>query len=219
MKILIVGDVHGHFNALGALIDQEQPDVVISTGDFGFFPAFTSIFTPQMFKRNKVPIYFCEGNHDDHWALRDLKDESPIEVASNVFYMKRGTRLVLDNQTYMFMGGANSVDKAWRIYGSDWFPEEVLSESDLYGLQDDPVDVIISHAAPDEFKLNMTLLPMVDPSRAILSYILNKYQPVEWYCSHYHIYQQGAVRNKRMTQWTVLNKATDKRWYYIKGEI
>ena len=38
VKILIVGDVHGEWGKLSKLINRHRPDMVLSCGDFGYWP-------------------------------------------------------------------------------------------------------------------------------------------------------------------------------------
>ena len=47
-----------------------------------------------------------------------------------------------DGRTVLFMGGALSVDKAWRTPGYDWFPEESITTGDLDRLPDVHVDIV-----------------------------------------------------------------------------
>ena len=38
MKIIIMGDIHADFGALNRFVNKKQPDIILQTGDFGWWP-------------------------------------------------------------------------------------------------------------------------------------------------------------------------------------
>jgi len=217
VKTMVCGDIHGRWSYLNDIINKKHPDIILQCGDFGFFPRLFP--HKNKIKNGKCKIYWCDGNHEDHWAIKDLKDN---EVASNVFYMKRGNTLILpDGKTVLFMGGADSIDKNTRIIGCDWFPDEVITQSDVNNLLNIKIDIIISHTLPKEFDLiinNKWLMEKLrDPSRMALSYLLDKYRPSLWYFGHFHMHQTGKYKN---TEWTCLNMAGGGNgwWEWLKNK-
>lgn len=186
-SILIAGDVHGEFGVLNQLISRRGPKILLQCGDFGFWP---NIVGSQP-KVGACQVYWCDGNHEDHWNLRNRQTN---ELWPNVFYQPRGSTLTLpDGRIVLFMGGAASIDKNSRLLGRDWFPEEVISFGDLVTL--DPlsrVDIVISHTCPIELASQMADLGKVsdnDPTRAILSEVFQMYHPSLWYYGHWHQYK------------------------------
>ncbi len=144
MKIMIVGDVHNMFGQLNTLMNRKKPDLVIACGDFGLWPSEKGC---KEFSDIKLPkgceLRWCDGNHENHWALRDRKSD---EIEPGIIYMPRGSTYTLpDGRVVMFMGGAHSIDKAWRTLGIDWFPEETISQKDMMDLPDMNIDIIVSH--------------------------------------------------------------------------
>jgi len=115
----------------------------------------------------------------------------PFEVGREVYYQPRGSTITLPNgRIVLFAGGAYSVDKDQRTPGTDWFPEEILTEDDFASFPDIPsVYMVISHAAPMSATLPPGLFPTKypDPSRRVLDKVLRRYQPKRWYCGHYHV--------------------------------
>jgi hypothetical protein len=192
--IIVVGDIHGDFGALNSLINKGQPQIVLQCGDFGYWPLFVqpdrygNIATP---KAGNCRVHWCDGNHEDHWRLRDRRTD---ELWPNVFYQPRGSTLTLpDGRVVLFMGGADSYDKNTRLLGKDWFPEEVISFDDINKL--DPkmhVDIVVSHTCPskymEHFMYDTTSLTP-DPSRHALSAIKDMYSPSLWYFAHWHRYR------------------------------
>jgi len=216
MKICICGDVHGKWKYLNDLIRNEKPDILLSCGDFGYWPRFRNLSIDQVIAGD-TKIYFCDGNHEDHWALIDLTDN---EVAPNVFYMKRGSTLTLpDGRVVMFFGGADSIDKGIRLIGVDWFPEEVISYKDMTDLPNTKIDIMITHTCPDWMGDLTDLLgnaPFTDPSRQALSQIFDMYKPALWFFGHWHGARSGEIDGCR---WEMLNMAGCYNWYTVLEEV
>lgn len=216
--ILVTGDLHAEYEHLNKLINKKKPKLVICCGDFGYWPKFKNI---NDLKNGDTKVLFCDGNHEDHWALRDRITD---ELAPNVFYMPRGSTYTLpDGRTILFMGGANSIDKHLRTIGKTWFPEETITQNDVLNVPLDlNVDIVISHTCPNELLYEM--LPYnstkdKDPSYKALSYILETYQPKLWYFGHWHIFKKGVIP-KTNTKWTCLSAAGfgDQWWIKLQNE-
>ena len=210
-KIMVIGDIHGRWDLLNHVIEHSEPDRIFQCGDFGFWPKSSSWFSTNKIKNNRTKIYFCDGNHDDHDSLNTLENN---EIAKNIFYMKRGSTLCLpDGRNVLFIGGADSIDKHRRTIGIDWFPQEVLSESDFETLPDSEINIIISHTCPREVLPNLhgvygtskydlsSSVNCSDPSCDILSKVLEKYKPELWFFAHWHEFTEGQIKE---TKWTTL---------------
>lgn len=212
MNTIITGDIHGRFDHLNQLINKykQRLDLVICCGDFGYWPNLDG--QHKNIRSHGIPVLWCDGNHEDHWAIKNRKSN---EIAKNVFYMPRGSTYELKNgQTMMFMGGADSIDKDSRIYGVDWFPEEVITQADIKNLPDVKVDIFITHTCPTE------IYPLVvqyydgkqmEPSNYALSYLWHRYKPALWFFGHWHHYKEGHLNG---TKWYALSYAgSTTRWW------
>lgn len=234
-RILIVGDVHGAFGYLSALINKNQDriDMVLCCGDFGYWPGDKS---PRKLKNkrrddSRIPVYFCDGNHEDHHALRARLDPSsptaPVPVAREVYWMPRSSTLTLpDGRVICFLGGAKSIDKGFRREGDDWFPEEVLQPEDLENLPA-RADIVISHTAPKRLGFGRSrrsqyrptgwestpegfdLTP--DPTEKLLDEAWDRLQPSLWYFGHFHQFAEGELDGVR---WMSLHMAgSQQKWW------
>ena len=227
-SIMIVGDVHADFPRLNKLMNRQgYPDVVIQVGDFGWWPHVhnttffggNKLFDQYGLRPKDTKIFWCEGNHDNHDDLQERVKEHgrvPIEVQENVFYCPRGSTIQINNLNYLFMGGAHSIDKIWRVPGLSWWAGENISEKDLLSLPIQKVDVVISHTAPSYFKLK-TDYHDDDPNRKPLDYVFNMYQPKFWFFGHHHISDSG--RTKGCT-WRCLDKidGAGQSWFnFVRG--
>ncbi len=244
-KIIITGDIHAEWHYLNALINKKRPEIVICCGDFGFWPEkyytirkYTSrgeeirqtrlLWPGGHIKNGNTKVYFCDGNHEDHWTLLELTvnhGRYPIKVEPNVFYCPRGTILEIDGFYYLFFGGADSIDKPHRRLGFDWYPEEKPSYGDLdYTLKavekhhatGKQIHAVISHTVP------MSVLPKelqkkmiwshnyVDPTWNALELIFEKARPAYWYFGHWHTFLQKKVDN---CYFNGLNMAGNSGWW------
>jgi len=209
MKIIVLGDLHGEFDRLNCLIEQEQPDIVLQVGDFGYWPRIDDQDLAAI-NTAHTKIYFCDGNNDDLAYLHPLVKipGQPVQIIPGIIYMPRGSVLDLeDGRRILFIGGAQSIDQNRRFEGWDWFPQEVICDQDVCEVPDSVVDIVISHTCPEEFAVenySRQEYSEADPSRQILSQILHRYKPSLWYFGHWHIFAQGQYLN---TKWTSLGWA------------
>lgn len=209
--ITILGDIHGQFNVLTKYIKRYNPELVIQLGDFGYWP--TSINFMNL-KYITTPVWFIDGNHEDHFALKLFK--FPISEGCGLEHIKRGTiRVLRTGQRALFVGGAASIDKPFRTPGLDWFPDEVVSEADVANLPDGPVDIVFSHTCPDCIKDQVIKrcdgrTDFKDPSTTYLQMVYDKYRPPLWYFSHWHISHEMTHKDTRFiclntNEWRILD--------------
>ena len=209
MKIMVLGDVHGEWGSMNVLINKKHPDIVLQCGDFGYWPNMKEekrkpfwwddkkYGTRELHPRPSpgCQLYWCDGNHDDHWSLRDRTTDV---FWPNVTYMPRGTIKEIDGRKIMFVGGAQSTDKESRKFGYDWFPEEVVSMSDFAKFPPaTKVDIVISHTCPWEFVMRDVTNDGRgnDCSRTALSHVLEAYAPDRWFFGHWHDTTKGMYHN------------------------
>ena len=189
-KIMILGDVHAGWASLNKLIFRFKPELVIQVGDFGFFPR-SNFFGSGDLSRIKLydtNIVFCGGNHEDWSVFKDISESGDLEVSPGIFYAPRCSTITLPNkQEGLFLGGAASIDQAFRKEGIDWFREEVIPESVMYFLPDKKIDILFCHTTPIEFTPISDPFVFPDGSRGILSEVVKIYQPSRLFCGHWHV--------------------------------
>ena len=172
MKVRIVGDIHADFGRyIPLLYDVEH---VVQVGDYGAgfdrLPSFRS------------SCRFIRGNHDNLAICKESANWIPdgtIEITD------------LGNKIF-YMGGAYSVDRAFRRPGIDWWPDEELSLLELQRMinlfVEEKPDVVITHDCPSIVAESMFGVEMTKRSRTqtALSSMFDKHQPNSWYFGHYH---------------------------------
>ncbi len=235
MKGIVVGDLHGCWGALNALISEKTPDFILACGDFGWWPLLdgkpeertrvsssverisSTHWKLHGIKTHGTRVYWCDGNHEDHSVLP--QDGCIHEVYKNVFFCSRGSSIMLpDGRKVVFAGGAHSIDKDQRIVGHDWFFEETIKYNDLDRiLSNERADIVVSHTCPASFLPYMVrgvFAKGVDPSCQALEAVLDHLHPDLWFFGHWHLHKEGYTKGCR---WTCLDypKNTGRWWKYI----
>ena len=168
MAVYITGDTHGdgsvaklapgNFDAAG----MTRGDCVIVLGDFGFpwnAPEDgRDAWWLDWYQARPWTTLFVDGNHDNFGALASYPAEGRFggtvrRLRENVFHLMRGQVYEIDGRTFFCMGGARSVDRAWRTEGADWWPEEVPDAGERARAQGKiaavgGVDYVLTHCPP-----------------------------------------------------------------------
>lgn len=192
MKILVLGDIHGNWKAANAVIKMVSEivafEAIFQAGDLGErFPGVKS-WQPN----TDVPIYWCDGNHDNFDAIED-GDFNP-----RLTYMPRGSVLEIGGRKVLFFGGATSIDRMWRIEGRDWWPQEAITEkqvSDCLDADHKNIDTIVSHDRPLNYHTKRMVKYKVEYGRSdriALQSIVDKYRPTRHFYGHYHDIDMGT---------------------------
>jgi hypothetical protein len=155
--IALIGDIHGEFDILNALLRKLPPEaVVIQVGDYGLWPEpalsvadAVANYMPPRRPDPCRPVYWIDGNHE--WAPLTRGVTAVTEVARNSWFIPRGTVLQLDNRIIGFLGGADSVDKQWRRPEVSWFSDERIMHSEAHRLLENAkghLDLLVTHTPP-----------------------------------------------------------------------
>lgn len=200
--IYITGDTH-QFNDFGKLQKYfskkyvSKKDYLIILGDTGIIWDKDYKKVLQEYSYLGLTIFFIDGNHENF----DLLDEFPIAEKNNarvhvlydgIYHVLRGEILVLNNLSFLCVGGAESIDKQNRKEHISWWKEERITEYDVdkafYSLQTVhlKVDYVLTHCAPDCICVKELGLDG-DESTKQLSRLCPHIEMKYWYFGHYHI--------------------------------
>jgi predicted phosphodiesterase len=149
-RIFITGDTHGDIDyaKLNTRQFKEQKnltkdDYVIVLGDFGvLWNSYTKYCPDRLSKRdlNFINWYesknfttlWIDGNHDNHIAIKTF----PIEewnggkihrISDTLIHLMRGQVYNIDGKVFFTIGGADSIDKLYRVENVSWWKEEMPS--------------------------------------------------------------------------------------------
>jgi predicted phosphodiesterase len=229
--ILVVGDLHGEFKAFDRLIKAALKEhltitSVVQVGDFGVGFLDEFLYAEQRYEpgkpratkwhnRHKLPIRFCEGNHDNHELLKGIR--FPYK---GVEHMPRGTVATIDGLKCLFLGGAASIDKNSRTPGLTWWEGELITYGDVMKALENVdavggVDVVFTHERPDSFPFPDWFKDNHEESagqRRLLDAVFEYVHPKMWFFGHYHDRQEGVVQDCR---WTCCPCASEQYAYVI----
>lgn len=204
MRILLVGDCHGNdvfFEKACRTAAANDCQTLISLGDWGYWPHYESgrgyiKWCSDKLEQNDLLGYWLPGNHENWAQLIELYGTDPNrkhQMANRLWYLPRGYRWTWDGISFMAVGGAYSIDKAYRVYGQSWWPEETLTDADVVAAsRAGDVDIMLTHDAPDGSTIPCLVgqdperYPESQRNRERLRQITDKVQPRMLVHGHYH---------------------------------
>jgi hypothetical protein len=112
-------------------------------------------------ERFGTDVWFIDGNHEHFTKLNlDVRaaqvaagvpegNRDPVELTPGLVYLPRGSRITVAGRSVACVGGAASIDRADRIEGKSWFPEERINNVDIEAVAaGGHADILITHDAP-----------------------------------------------------------------------
>lgn len=232
MSVLVLGDVHGQYEQLKSFYNYKNKDysAVIVCGDYGIwndvFFKEGELVLPDRYKIELgCPIYFCDGNHENHNTLDRFERGKIHKLCDNVNFCAYGSHLSLEGKEYLFLGGASSIDKLNRVEGESWWRTEVITEEDNtfidYTIK---YDYVISHTAPTSVCREMSGTfsthqgKFIDPSTYYLEEVLSKIKHPElnWIYGHWHVHKKYKIADVQFNGLNMLpisrNTFTENYW-------
>lgn len=156
--VAVAGDWHGNGPWAEAVIREAAAhdiEILLHLGDFGIWPGpagdeYLDDVEAACFQYG-VSIWFVPGNHEDYTQINSGR----TDVAGRRIFrdriraLPRGWRWTWAGRTWCAVGGAVSIDRAERVPGRSWWPEEELTDAEAYAvIAAGPADVLISHDCP-----------------------------------------------------------------------
>ena len=183
--MIFIGDTHGKVQDYISILELYPDQPTVQVGDFGL--GFVGNEPADEFITGYIkddPHHrFIRGNHDNPAACRACPNWLPDGTVEG---------------DVMFIGGAWSIDKAWRTQGFDWWEDEECSYDQLFEFVDtyDRVRprVMVTHDAP----LNVTEKHFVSVGKALAKIQIQTrtqlafqsmfeiHQPELWVFGHWH---------------------------------
>lgn len=221
--------MHGYFGRVRRFAKEfntTSKDILIILGDasINFFGDNTDIKLKRRLKNTPITLFCIHGNHEARPATIETYHEEVFhggivyveEEFPNIKFAKDGEIYDFDGYSTLAIGGAYSVDKAWRLEdGRKWFEDEqpdkktkLIVERNLLK-RGNTVDVILSHTAPYNHRPLEAFLSVIDQSGVDVSTeewlqeICEDNTFKRWYYGHFHI-------NKRHDPYRCLFKDVEK---------
>ena len=161
-----LGDVHAESPLMRDFLNSEEK-YCLQLGDFGFIFKYNdwkwNRFLNHFEKNypNKM-IFTVLGNHENYDSIekmpvKDMFGARCRKIRSNVYAIERGEILSIEGLNILCIGGADSIDKAWRQDGISWWAQEKISDTDVKKTVEKGLtcsfDMVCSHAMPAFFML------------------------------------------------------------------
>lgn len=168
-----VGDIHGKHDEYLSIIDGCEKSVQV--GDFGIGfghkgePDFINDMLPEGHR-------FIRGNHDNPAKCRQCSNWIPDGTIED---------------DVMYLGGAWSIDAAWRTPGLSWWEDEELPFYQLVDLTDRYASakprIMVTHTAPIEIPRMMGFnIGKGSQTEQALSAMWKYHKPDVWMVGHWH---------------------------------
>lgn len=198
MNVAICGDWHADANyANGVLLSLASKGIteVVHCGDFGYgWDQHFVLSVQKCLARRGMNLRWVPGNHENYDGIEVLYHKELQQHTENIYVLKRGERFTIGSTTFVGIGGAYSIDKQWRKPHVSWWPQELLTYSDISRILDQPVldygDVVISHDAPISADLCLQNGYKDDPettsNRQLLQVAVDHLRPTFLFHGHYH---------------------------------
>lgn len=217
-RALLLGDAHGNSRFMeyaASIAATNGCEVIIQLGDFGYWEHTLGgreylDRVERAARECETPVLFIDGNHENHDMLHEYVESGRVGpdglvwVRPNVAWVTRGTRWTWQDRIFAAVGGAASVDRAMRTPGWTWWPGEVLHRADVEHLLREPVDVVLSHDAPQIANMkSQRSFPAEDlerafESRAVLDLVIESCRPELVAHGHWHIRHTTTVGGVRI---------------------
>lgn len=180
----LIGDVHGHYSQYIKIAQGAKYSIQV--GDVGFDYRPLEVLDPTYHK-------ICLGNHDNYEKFGTSKFLCHTEHMLGDF----GVYTVPEFGDIFFVRGGNSIDKAYRHIGLDWWPDEELSKKQM----DEALELyislkpefVISHECPGSlivpaFGQKTWDGELLRPSMTakLLDEMWSNHSPRRWVFGHHH---------------------------------
>lgn len=206
-RIVLTGDTHADITRLLMMPDEgfTKEDFVIVLGDFGVFwdnkhNACQKL--AQLAKKN-FTVAFVDGNHENFNLIKEMETLCYWKggyiglLPFGAIHLLRGEIYQIGDKRIGVCGGAESIDKDWRIENESWWAAEKITDLDVENfkrnLKDNKkIDLMLSHDCPASITKLVGLYSGVNSakissSQMQLEHILAISDIKKWYFGHWHI--------------------------------
>lgn len=215
MRIAITGDTHGERKVLDVWMREYRKkafDALIIAGDSGFVWDPTNEKEQRAIKAiDELPfqVLVVLGNHENYKAvyaapLVPLYGGFAYEISSNLHYFQHGHVLHIGEHAILVFGGADSIDKEFRVEDRSWWKEEIPTYADgiraaeniekYYATGVKEPLTVITHTIPEDVISTLHVSfddsgKFKDPTTRMLNMLrasLHRDVPITWHAGHFH---------------------------------
>ncbi len=167
-KFMVVGDTHGNTNFAYSMCHNAKNngiDTIYQVGDFGLWdhaPDGVKYLDNLNRESEKCGVtwYWVPGNHENydslaaHRATNGLDERGFVKIRDRILSTDKALVWTHDGIVFGAVGGAVSIDRAYRIEGKSWWPQENTTMDDVTLFRSqvksvfNSVDVLLTHDSP-----------------------------------------------------------------------
>jgi predicted phosphodiesterase len=191
-----IGDVHGRYSSYKKIISQVSESIQVGDMGVGFLSHTNGKYlaNPPHAKMVKHNARFIRGNHDN-----------PEVCKKHSQYIPDGFIESTDKNTIMYVGGALSIDKDYRIEDVSWWKDEEISYIELMSIIDTYVpvapDIMITHEAPELIAEQLFSkggkLTFPSRTRQAFQIMWELHKPKLWIFGHWHLHKDSVIDDCR----------------------
>jgi len=209
----IAGDWHGNKGwARLRLLDFADLGItkVLQLGDFGLWQGNNGMKylhrINKVLQENNQTLYVTLGNHENYILVSALTVINSGENAGwlynpiypNILYAPRGHRWEWEGVSFVSLGGANSIDRVYRVEGVSWWPGEQIGYGDIFRTREGGyADIFLAHDCPEGVPLfgghkagtgnwSSEDIKYAERSRRSLRQAVDVVKPELFFHGHYH---------------------------------
>jgi len=195
--IYVTGDTHGE-NDIMKLSNKNFPrGKELTKNDYVIIQAK---YLLKFLNERNFTTLFIRGNHDNFPRLETYPNVEKFgsivkQISDSVFYLLDSHIYDIDNNKIFCLGGAQSIDKIWRVEDVSWWKEEIPSYKTIQEGFDrlksigNKVDYVFTHAIHMNAYLYVydeTSEKYNDPMNKTLQVLYDTIECKKYYCGHYH---------------------------------
>ena len=214
-RIFVCGDIH-HENDIAKIQPQNftiqkdltKEDVLIVAGDWGgiWYNDYRNKNLLDWWELRNFTTLVVLGNHENYDVINKLRIIDKFggkvrKVSDSVFIAERGEIYTINGKKILTLGGAESIDKQYRVEGYSWWEQESITQKDFNNALNNlerynyDVDYFITHTGGSEVVKFLGF--NIFPSDKYIDFILNSLPPrTRHYCGHYHVDMVVNLRSK-----------------------
>ncbi len=208
MSVYVCGDIHGTID-ISKLSSKNWPekkelsktDILIQLGDFGLIwdglPSATEEYWMKWFDDQPYTTLFVPGNHENWDRLLgypevDLVKGKARTITDSIYMLERAGVYEIQGKKFFSFGGAHSIDKAHRIQGQSWWPQEVHDFQDTENALDaieknEYFDFVVTHTCPQDVANMLVMGKAIEcPTSRLFSHLAGIMKFGEWHFGHFH---------------------------------
>lgn len=144
------------------------------------------------------PRFFVEGNHEKFPELNpNAVEPYAVNNQGTLFHVPRG---YVFGRT-LFLGGADSIDKAYRVTGWDWFPDESFTQLQFQKVMslNNVIEVVVSHECPQFVRKDFFGITEMSPTTFAFDAIFHHFRPKLWIFGHHHKRGEDTLQDCRFS--------------------